>query len=198
MNHPRPLRYVLSGVEAAVSACAWAVAGHQHSLCMQVPDVPVYGYVDPVKLRQVVANLDNVCKHTQMLGRVYLVLERVGEEAVLTIAHESASISSSETTIGPDIGLALVRELVQMHGGSIETRSAGAGRGSAFVARLPPWGPATPDTDSLGPDSTAASEKATPRVRQSLEDMHMIRVAIVTGSTRPNRNNEAVAKWVSS
>jgi len=35
-------------------------------------------------------------------------------------------------------------------------------------------------------------------VRQSLEDMHMIRVAIVTGSTRPNRNNEAVAKWVSS
>lgn len=166
---------------------------------MQVPDVPVYGYVDPVKLRQVVANLlDNVCKHKQVLGRVYLVLERVSEEAVLTIAHESASISSSETTIGPDIGLALVRELVQMHGGSIETRSAGAGRGSAFVARLPPWASATPDTDSLGPDSTAASEKATPRVRQSLEDMHMIRVAIVTGSTRPNRNNEAVAKWVSS
>jgi len=60
-----------------VSACAWAVAGHQHSLYIQVPDVPVYGYVDPVKLRQVVANLDNVCKHTQMLGRVYLVLERV-------------------------------------------------------------------------------------------------------------------------
>ena len=189
MNHPRPLRYVLSGVEAAASACSWAVAGHQHSLCMQAPDVPVYGYVDPVKLRQVVANpLDNVCKHKQVLGRVYLVLERVGEEAVLTIAHDG----------GPDIGLALVRELVQMHGGSIETRSAGARRGSALVARLPPWAPATPDTDSLGPDSTAASEKATPRVRQSLEDMHMIRVAIVTGSTRPNRNNEAVAKWVSS
>ena len=44
---------------------------------------------------------------------------------------------------------------------------------------------------SLSPDSTAASEKATPRVRQSLEAMHMIRVAIVTGSARPNRNNEA-------
>src|SRR6266478_8176284 len=95
MNHPRPLRYVLSGVEAAVSACAWAVAGHQHSLCMQVPDVPVYGYVDPVKLRQVVANLDNVCKHTQMLGRVYLVLERVGEEAVRSEEHTSELQSQS-------------------------------------------------------------------------------------------------------
>ena len=125
-------------VEAAVSACSWAAAGYQHSLCMQVPNVPVYGYVDPVKLRQVVANLlDSICKHTQALGRVYLLLERVGEEAVLTIAHESAGISSSETTIGPDIGLALVRELVQMHGGSIETRSAGAGRGSAVVTRVP-------------------------------------------------------------
>jgi signal transduction histidine kinase len=125
-------------VVAAVSACSWAVAGHQQSLCMQVPDVPVYGYVDPVKLRQVIANLiDNVCKHTHVLGRVSLLLERFGEEAVLTIAHESASISSSATTLGPDIGLALVRELVQMHGGLIETRSWGAGCGSAVVARLP-------------------------------------------------------------
>jgi signal transduction histidine kinase len=123
-------------VEAAVSACSWAVAGCQHSLCMQVPDVPVYGYVDPVKLRQVVTNLlDNVCKHTQVLGRVYLQLKRVGEEAVLTIAQEGASVSSSE--FGPDIGLALVRELVQLHGGSIETRSADAGRGRGLVARLP-------------------------------------------------------------
>ena len=133
-------------VEAAVSACSWAVAGHQHSLCMQVPDVPVYGYVDPIKLRQVVANLlDNVCKHTQVLGRIYLLLERVGEEAVLTIAHENASMASSETTIGSDISLALVRELVQVHGGSIETRSAGAGRGSALVARWP-LGSASPDS----------------------------------------------------
>jgi signal transduction histidine kinase len=124
--------------EAAVTACSWAVAGCQHSLCMQVPDMPVYGYVDPVRLRQVVTNLlDNVCKHMQVLGRVYLQLERVNEEAVLTIAHESAGRSSSEATIGPDIGLALVRELVQLHGGSIETRTADAGRGRGLIARLP-------------------------------------------------------------
>lgn len=125
-------------VEAAVGACSWAIAGYQHSVCMQVPDVPVYGYVDPVKLRQVVAKLlDNVCKHMEVLGRVCLLFERVGEEAVLTIAHEGAGISSSETNIGLDIGLALVRELLQMHGGSIETRTARAGRGSALIARLP-------------------------------------------------------------
>jgi len=125
-------------IEAAVSACSWAVAGCQHSLCMQVPDIPVYGYVDPVKLRRVVTSLlDNVCKHTQVMGRVDLQLERVGEEAVLTIAHEGASVSSSEANVGPDIGLVLVRELVQLHGGSIETRSAVAGHGRGLVARLP-------------------------------------------------------------
>jgi len=71
------------------------------------------------------------------MGRVDLQLERVGEEAVLTIAHEGASVSSSEANVGPDIGLVLVRELVQLHGGSIETRSAVAGHGRGLVARLP-------------------------------------------------------------
>jgi signal transduction histidine kinase len=126
-------------VQAAVSACSWAVAGYQHSLCMQVPHGPVYGYVDPVLLRQMVAGfVENVCRHSPaVLDRVHVVLERIGDEAVLSIAPENACALSSEATIDLDSGLDPVRELVQTHGGSIEVRSVGAGRGNVFVARLP-------------------------------------------------------------
>jgi len=66
---------LVAEVEAAVSACSWAFAGYNNSLCVQVPDRPVYGYFDPARLRQIVANLlDNACRHTPVFGRVSLRL----------------------------------------------------------------------------------------------------------------------------
>jgi len=142
-------------VEAAVSGCSWAFAGHTHSLVLQVPDEPVYGYVDPSRLRQVIVNLlDNACRYTRVPGRVSLRLEHAAREAVVTVADDGPGISrdrlphvfdflhgspssTDEASIRPEIGLAVVRELVHLHGGSVEARSAGAGRGSAFIVRWP-------------------------------------------------------------
>lgn len=140
-------------VDAAVVACSWAFAGHQQSLSLEMPDEPMYAYVDPLRLRQVITNLlDSVCRHAQALGRVTVLVRRVGEDAILTVKENAAEVASDclgnvrnpatlcesgseQDTVRSEIGLALVRELVALHGGTVETRSAGSA--SAFVVRWP-------------------------------------------------------------
>lgn len=136
-------------VDEAVRACSWAFAGYQHSLSLEVPDAPVYAYVDPLRVRQVVTNLlDNACRRADSLGRVSVAVRRVGEEAVLTVSNDTVAVGRStsgqdrapgsvlgERAVRTEIGLTLVRELVALHGGTLETR--GGGHGSAFVVRWP-------------------------------------------------------------
>lgn len=140
-------------VEAAVLACPWAFAGHQQALSLEVPDAPMYAYVDALRLRQVITNLlDSVCRDTRALGRVTVLMRRVGEEAILTVKENVADVASeclrnvrqpptlhvsgSEAgTVRSEIGLALVRELVALHGGTVERRIAGST--IAFVVRWP-------------------------------------------------------------
>jgi PAS domain S-box-containing protein len=110
---------------------------------------------DVVRLTQVFANLlSNAARHTKRGGSIHVTLERVGDEAVVSVADTGAGISKellphifdpfvqgggkggrSEQGLG--IGLALVREITQMHGGTVEARSDGEGLGSTFIVRLP-------------------------------------------------------------
>ncbi|MBL8992811.1 MAG: response regulator [Spirochaetia bacterium] len=110
---------------------------------------------DPVRLSQILSNLlDNATRYTQEGGSIKVTIEKEGVEAVLKVSDSGMGISKeslpglfntfaqdptqrdrSESGLG--IGLVLVRRLVEMHGGSVEARSAGAGLGSEFIACFP-------------------------------------------------------------
>jgi len=110
---------------------------------------------DPVRLQQVVWNLlSNAVKFTHPTGRVVVRLERVGSYAQIQVKDTGQGISpdflpyifdyfrqADNTTTrkfgGLGLGLAIVRNLIELHGGSIEAESPGEGLGSTFTVRLP-------------------------------------------------------------
>ena len=126
-----------------------------HELTVTLPRNPVYVHGDPIRLAQVVGNLlNNACKFTDKGGRIWLTVEQEGEQAVIRVrdtgigiaadqlgrifemfAQVDTSLESSRSGLG--LGLTLVKNLVEMHGGTVEARSAGVGQGSEFVVRLP-------------------------------------------------------------
>jgi PAS domain S-box-containing protein len=110
---------------------------------------------DSVRLQQIIGNLlSNAIKFTPASGRVELWLERSGEELCIVISDTGAGIdpatlpyifdrfrqndsASAQRHGGLGLGLALVKHLVDLHGGAIEAASEGIGLGSTFTVRLP-------------------------------------------------------------
>src|SRR5690606_39135714 len=110
---------------------------------------------DFARLSQVFSNLlSNSVKYTDPGGHITVKLEKQGEEAVITVSDTGIGIPSDaldsvfdmfsqirahrpRAAGGLGIGLALVRSLVQMHGGTVSAYSAGPGTGSTFTVRLP-------------------------------------------------------------
>lgn len=134
-------------------------AGHQ--LIVNAPEEPITLEVDGVRIAQVLLNLlNNAAKYTEHGGRIWLsaAVERASRrlpgEVVFRVKDTGVGIapdmlsrifemftqvgrSTDRAQGGLGIGLALVRSLVQLHGGRIEAYSAGPGQGSEFVVRLP-------------------------------------------------------------
>jgi PAS domain S-box-containing protein len=114
---------------------------------------PVSG--DPDRLQQVIWNLvSNAVKFTQRDGRVQVRLERVSSHIELTVSDTGAGIrpdflpfvferfrqaeaGTTRKTGGLGLGLAIVRHIVEMHGGTVDAASAGEGEGATFRVRLP-------------------------------------------------------------
>lgn len=127
----------------------------RHRLTIDVPPGPQPWVGDPDRLAQVVANLlTNAARYTDPGGDIALSLARTSEEIVIRVrdngrgmtpevrAHVfelfyqgGRSLDRAEGGLG--IGLALVRNLVEMHGGRVEALSDGPGRGSEFAVHLP-------------------------------------------------------------
>lgn len=114
--------------------------------------LPVLG--DRLRLEQVVANLlSNALKFTPSRGRIDVTLEKRGLEAVLVVADNGRGIESDRLAdiftpfrqgedamragAGLGLGLAIVRQLVDLHGGSVWAESEGPGKGSQFFVSLP-------------------------------------------------------------
>jgi PAS domain S-box-containing protein len=127
--------------------------GHQLSIRLPRESLPIDA--DPVRLAQVIGNLlTNAAKYTEPNGRIWLTAESADGAAILRVRDNGIGIApqmlprifdlfvqvdhtATKSQGGLGIGLTLVKNLVEMHNGSIDAHSAGLGRGSEFVVRLP-------------------------------------------------------------
>ena len=139
----------------ALESCQPLIENKSHRVTVNVADEPLRVFGDSVRLAQIAANIiNNAAKYTPPGGRIEIDAARAGDEVVLRVRDNGVGISAdmmprvfdlfaqtdgqirlSEGGLG--IGLALVRSLVEIHGGRVEARSAGVGRGSEFIVSLP-------------------------------------------------------------
>lgn len=142
-------------VESSVESSRPLLQQSGHQLTVSLPPQPVLLDADSIRLAQVFVNLlNNAAKYTTPGGHIWLVAERQGSNAVVSVRDNGIGIprdmlsrifdmftqvnqSREQSQGGLGIGLTLVRRLVEMHDGSIEARSDGAGAGSEFIVRLP-------------------------------------------------------------
>jgi signal transduction histidine kinase len=126
-----------------------------HALEIVMPPSPIRAQGDGARLAQVVANLlTNAARYTPKGGRIRLSVEREDRVAVLKVKDNGIGIPKEMLTRvfelfirlegakqkyagGMGIGLAFVRRLVEVQGGSVQAFSDGSGQGSEFVVRLP-------------------------------------------------------------
>jgi PAS domain S-box-containing protein len=171
-------------VSHAVEMVAGAVQARGHELMVSLPTRPVRLEADATRLTQVVFNLlNNAAKYTEPGGRIWLTAEREGSEVVVRVRDTGVGIApellprvfdlftQGERTLdrsqgGLGLGLTLVRSLVEMHGGRVEAHSAGPGKGSEFVARLP----ALPAAAAESPRAPAPQPPAARPVRVMVVD----------------------------
>ena len=142
-------------LRAAVELAEPAAAARRLTLTGRWPSVPCPMVGDSARLLQVFSNLlNNACRYTPPGGRIEVEAEARPGDVEVTVRDtgvgiepamrdrifdlfEQADKSLERGNAGLGIGLTLARQLVQLHGGEIEARSEGIGRGSAFVVRLP-------------------------------------------------------------
>jgi signal transduction histidine kinase len=127
----------------------------RQTLTVELPDEPLVLEGDLTRLSEALANLlNNAAKYSNDGGKVHLRVEKSGSSVVFRVTDQGVGIpqemlprvfelftqvdqSLHRSQGGLGIGLALVRNLVEMHGGTIEGMSEGIGKGSEFVMRLP-------------------------------------------------------------
>ena len=145
--------YLRDVVVRALASFHEAGKASQHVISVTGTGVRVHG--DPTRLQQVVTNLlDNAVKYTPAGGRVDVTVAAEGAQAVLTVHDTGVGIHAdvlpsifdlfvqgnptmARSAGGLGLGLTIVRRLVELHGGTVSATSAGVGRGSEFVVRLP-------------------------------------------------------------
>jgi CheY-like chemotaxis protein/two-component sensor histidine kinase len=172
-------------VGEAVEASRPLIDDRHHTLEVELPQEPVWLQADAARLGQVLVNLlNNAAKYMEEGGRILLRAVLQGGEVEISVkdtgvgidpellprifdlfTQDKRSIDRAQGGLG--IGLTLVKALVEMHGGSVEARSAGRGRGAEFIVRLPRGA-------ALVPQDAKASEP-----RASPADAHPQRVLIV-------------------
>jgi signal transduction histidine kinase/DNA-binding response OmpR family regulator len=154
------------------------VEAARQELLVTLPQEPVLIDADPVRLAQAFSNLlNNASKYSEKGSQIWFEAKQEGEEIVVRVRDTGIGIpadklpnifdifmqvdrSIERSQGGLGIGLTLVRQLVQMHGGSVEVRSDGPGKGSEFIVRLPlvivakPYGEAKPENKRKEPETS--------------------------------------------
>jgi signal transduction histidine kinase len=142
-------------INQAIETIEPLVLEREQQLALRVPPEPMQVDGDPTRLTQALANvLGNAAKYTERGGRIDLICTRRGTDVEIRVRDNGIGIPaellprifdlftqldrrSDQAHSGLGIGLALVRRLLEMHGGTISALSEGAGTGSEFVICLP-------------------------------------------------------------
>jgi PAS domain S-box-containing protein len=142
-------------ISSAVETVRPMIEAAGHELTIALPSEPIVLEADLTRLAQVFGNLlTNSARYTPPGGHILLVAERQGADAFVSVRDNGIGIpaeslrsifdmfsqvdrSIERSTGGLGIGLALVKGLVEMHGGTVAAESAGMGKGSKFTVRLP-------------------------------------------------------------
>ncbi len=151
----RPQRLDLTALVNEVVTTVRPLAEQAQQLITRLPAESLYIQGDADRLTQVLRNLlGNAIKFTPSQGQIKLTLEAIGSEAQLRVVDTGIGLEASDLTRifdlfsqvdssrtrskdGLGLGLALVKDLVRLHGGQIEARSIGLGQGSEFILTLP-------------------------------------------------------------
>jgi len=146
---------LLTLVSSAVETARPLIDAKNHSLTVNLPPEPLELEVDPLRLSQALSNLlTNAAKYTDAQGHITLTAQQDEQGLLIRVADNGIGIeptvikglfemfSQIDSAIdraegGLGIGLALVRGLVALHGGTVQATSAGLGQGSEFTIRLP-------------------------------------------------------------
>jgi two-component system, chemotaxis family, CheB/CheR fusion protein len=138
-------------VEAALPLCQ----AREQSLTVRLPRSAVYVDADPTRFNQIVGNLlHNASKFTDRGGEVALIVEASGRDVTIRVRDNGIGIAAADlprifemfsqadrslerSTGGLGIGLALVKQMAEMHGGTVTATSGGIGHGSEFTVSLP-------------------------------------------------------------
>ena len=165
-------------MQSAVESARPALEAGQHRFDLRLPDASVRVDADPARIVQAIGNLlTNAAKYTPDGGHIVLSARTEDGSAVVEVSDDGAGIpaeqlgslftmftqlphTSARSQGGLGIGLALVRSLVEGHGGRVSVTSAGAGQGSVFSIRLPLAAPAAataPRIEADGVDLAALS-----------------------------------------
>ncbi len=142
-------------VASALETCETLVNQQDDEVTVTLPEEPIYVDADKTRLAQVLCNLlNNAVKYSDRGSRIWLTVEQEGSHAVIRVKDTGAGIpahmlpkvfemftqidrSLEKSQGGLGVGLSIVKQLVQMHDGSVEVHSEGYGMGSEFIVRLP-------------------------------------------------------------
>lgn len=160
----------------AVEASRPAIDAARHTLVLDLPSETLWIDADSTRLSQVVGNLlTNAAKYTPDGGRIGVAARVEGDLVAIEVSDNGVGIPVEKQSEvfqifaqvenhldrakgGLGIGLALVKQLVSLHGGTVEARSAGIGKGSTFTVRLPRAArPAPPAEAPRAPEQQGAA-----------------------------------------
>jgi signal transduction histidine kinase/DNA-binding response OmpR family regulator len=142
-------------VRNAIESCQGQIEIGGHNVSVSLPREPLQVVADRVRLQQILENIIlNATKYTEPGGRIEIAGENTLSEVVISVRDNGIGISPDKLAQvwdlfvqvdesperirkGLGIGLALVRDLVKRHGGTVEAASDGLGKGSTFTVRFP-------------------------------------------------------------
>ena len=142
-------------VEDAIEATCAMISMREHHLNVTLPQESLWIHADALRVQQIVVNLvTNAAKYTESGGCIQLSVKHSGNSVVIEVRDSGIGIAkemlprvfdlfcqgeapSLSGVPGLGIGLAVVKSLVELHGGTVGVQSGGIGKGSTFVVRLP-------------------------------------------------------------
>ncbi len=180
-------------IDALVTAVQPIIRRYEHSLSVTKPEQELYLEADPSRLEQIFVNLvTNAAKYTQAPGNIQIMAKREGGMVAIHVCDSGVGIpkkmlqrifepffqvdQEQPNGQGLGVGLAITRQLVEMHDGTIEAKSAGADAGSQFIVRLPLTTARKAPARAAVPDTTKPRRKA-PATARRLK--HVFKILIV-------------------